>query len=73
MRAKVRAGKAHHNEGKSGALGLTRTADTRFRKPLLYPLSYEGAANLYYSRALLEGKYADKSWPAESRATLILR
>jgi hypothetical protein len=25
-----------------GALGLTRTADTRFRKPLLYPLSYEG-------------------------------
>lgn len=26
-----------------GAPGLTRTADTRFRKPLLYPLSYGGA------------------------------
>ncbi len=26
----------------SGALGVTRTPDTRFRKPLLYPLSYEG-------------------------------
>ena len=26
----------------SGTPGLTRTADTRFRKPLLYPLSYRG-------------------------------
>ena len=25
-----------------GAPGLDRTADTRFRKPVLYPLSYEG-------------------------------
>ncbi len=25
-----------------GTPGLTRTADTRFRKPLLYPLSYRG-------------------------------
>ena len=25
-----------------GALGRTRTSDTRFRKPVLYPLSYEG-------------------------------
>ncbi len=24
------------------ALGRTRTSDTRFRKPVLYPLSYEG-------------------------------
>jgi hypothetical protein len=24
------------------APGRTRTSDTRFRKPLLYPLSYEG-------------------------------
>src|SRR4051794_8054317 len=24
------------------ALGMIRTCDTRFRKPLLYPLSYEG-------------------------------
>ena len=27
---------------RSGAPGLDRTADTRFRKPVLYPLSYEG-------------------------------
>jgi hypothetical protein len=26
-----------------GAPGRIRTCDTRFRKPLLYPLSYEGA------------------------------
>ena len=25
-----------------GALGRIRTCDTRFRKPMLYPLSYEG-------------------------------
>ena len=25
------------------ALGQIRTGDTRFRKPVLYPLSYEGA------------------------------
>ena len=25
-----------------GALGWNRTSDTRFRKPVLYPLSYEG-------------------------------
>ena len=25
-----------------GALGRNRTCDLRFRKPLLYPLSYEG-------------------------------
>jgi len=25
-----------------GALGMIRTCDTRFRKPMLYPLSYEG-------------------------------
>src|SRR2546423_2341769 len=28
----------------SGAPGRIRTCDTRFRKPLLYPLSYEGAS-----------------------------
>jgi hypothetical protein len=28
---------------KRDAPGRTRTSDTRFRKPLLYPLSYEGA------------------------------
>ncbi len=26
-----------------GAPGRIRTCDTRFRKPMLYPLSYEGA------------------------------
>ena len=26
----------------SGALGRDRTCDLRFRKPVLYPLSYEG-------------------------------
>src|SRR3954447_59578 len=26
----------------AGALGMIRTCDTRFRKPMLYPLSYEG-------------------------------
>ena len=27
-----------------GALGQIRTADTRFRRAVLYPLSYEGGA-----------------------------
>jgi hypothetical protein len=30
-----------------GAPGLDRTADTRFRKPVLYPLSYEGIVPIY--------------------------
>lgn len=29
-------------ESESGTPGRTRTCDTRFRKPLLYPLSYRG-------------------------------
>ena len=28
-----------------GAPGMNRTCDTRFRKPVLYPLSYEGKEN----------------------------
>lgn len=28
--------------GSERALGKIRTSDTRFRKPVLYPLSYEG-------------------------------
>ena len=28
--------------GNESALGMIRTCDTRFRKPMLYPLSYEG-------------------------------
>ena len=31
---------------KSGAPGASRTHDTRFRKPLLYPLSYRGKGSL---------------------------
>src|SRR3989304_492693 len=31
---------------KSGAPGGTRTRDTRFRKPLLYPLSYRGTKKI---------------------------
>lgn len=33
----------------SGAPEPTRTADTRFRKPLLYPLSYGGISALDYT------------------------
>ena len=29
---------------RGGALGQIRTADTRFRRAVLYPLSYEGGA-----------------------------
>jgi hypothetical protein len=32
--------------GYTSALGRIRTCDSRFRKPLLYPLSYEGGANI---------------------------
>ena len=33
------------NVGKAGTPGRTRTAGTRFRKPLLYPLSYRGQSS----------------------------
>src|SRR5439155_5875316 len=33
---------SHRNTTSHGAPGRNRTCDTRFRKPLLYPLSYEG-------------------------------
>jgi hypothetical protein len=29
-------------QARTGAPGWNRTSDTRFRKPVLYPLSYEG-------------------------------
>ncbi len=32
----------------NGTPGVTRTRDTRFRKPLLYPLSYRGLASKLY-------------------------
>ena len=33
---------------KSGALGGIRTPDTWFRRPVLYPLSYERLLKCYY-------------------------
>ena len=34
-------------KGLGGTPGATRTRDTRFRKPLLYPLSYRGVLTFY--------------------------
>ena len=39
------------NRAKSGALGGIRTPDTWFRRPVLYPLSYERVRKCY----LIEG------------------
>ena len=36
------------NGAKSGALGGIRTPDTWFRRPVLYPLSYERLLKCYY-------------------------
>ena len=41
------------------ALGMIRTCDTRFRKPMLYPLSYEGGAGAKRGRQLLAGRAGD--------------
>ena len=38
----------------NSALGMDRTCDLRFRKPLLYPLSYEGGDGAKYG-----AKFAD--------------
>jgi hypothetical protein len=35
-------GYARATRHSGSALGWNRTSDTRFRKPVLYPLSYEG-------------------------------
>ncbi len=43
------------------APGRNRTSDTRFRKPLLYPLSYEGQGR---------GRGLGKSWRKTSRPTI---
>ena len=37
-----------HSTFASSAPGRNRTCDKRFRKPLLYPLSYEGGWELFY-------------------------
>jgi hypothetical protein len=38
----VSAGEGPFLRASGGAPGRIRTCDTRFRKPMLYPLSYEG-------------------------------
>src|SRR5450759_4650864 len=38
-------------QARSGAPGLDRTADTRFRKPVLYPVSGRGAGRFYHRPA----------------------
>jgi hypothetical protein len=40
--ARTRTTGKRHMQAEDGAPGLDRTADTRFRKLVLYPLSYEG-------------------------------
>ena len=44
---------------RSGAPGWNRTSDTRFRKPVLYPLSYEGIVAIcrYFSLQRLDKGY----------------
>ncbi len=42
---------------KTGTPGATRTHDTRFRKPLLYPLSYRGSDNTDYNMTFLVSHY----------------
>jgi hypothetical protein len=37
----------------SGALGGIRTPDTWFRRPVLYPLSYERVGSVFRARPLL--------------------
>ena len=45
-----------------GALGRIRTCDTRFRKPMLYPLSYEGRGVRFY-----EARRIDTADPLSER------
>ncbi len=49
-----------------GAPGPTRTADTRFRKPLLYPLSYGGAEAERSERAGVFARVAVRARPAKA-------
>jgi len=46
MKSAAASDKTRHDDAspvREGARGRTRTSDTRFRKPVLYPLSYAGA------------------------------
>src|SRR6476619_2973418 len=49
-RARGPRGRRRLTCGSLGAPGRIRTCDTRFRKPMLYPLSYEGRRGLSTSR-----------------------
>ena len=47
-RAGLHPSRSHQRRrSRPGAPGRIRTCDARFRKPTLYPLSYEGAARIY--------------------------
>src|SRR4029450_3735937 len=55
-RPKCRSGYRRCLETSHGALGRIRTCDSRFRKPLLYPLSYEGRTPNGVSAVALRGR-----------------
>ena len=55
----------------AGALGVIRTPDTRFRKPMLYPLSYEGKGSTLPAKHLLSGGANDEK--SERRRGLVRR
>jgi site-specific DNA recombinase len=57
FRVPARRGPEGSRPGAIGAPGRTRTCDTRFRKPLLYPLSYRGRGG-----AAPKGGIGDRSW-----------
>jgi hypothetical protein len=67
---------ARCRETSQRALGRNRTCDTRFRKPVLYPLSYEGSDLRAYPRVCgsagheVWGDLADPA--AEDRARLVV-
>ena len=64
----------------SGALGKIRTCDTRFRKPVLYPLSYEGLVSqnrwyvgifrLSFKSTMSRDSGLGRTWAAPYRASI---
>ena len=63
-----------------GALGKIRTCDTRFRKPVLYPLSYEGLVSqnrwyvgifrLSFKSTMSRDSGLGRTWAAPYRASI---
>jgi hypothetical protein len=51
-----------------GALGRIRTCDTRFRKPMLYPLSYEGWPAGTWSGGLLDSHIVHQDARSQRRS-----